>query len=113
MESVRITRMGVSALFIVLLLVAIAVAPSAQTRSQSKQNSDPELEKIGSDCASGRSTLTKQQCEFFVQLNEAMRRVNQLIASGEFGKLPTSTKEAMVALVDVVQTAMPLMLEKQ
>lgn len=79
MRIVRLASIVAFSLLVVLLLAATAVNIPAQTRTQSSQSSelsDADLQKIESDCSSGRSTFTRQQCAFFVQTNEAMRRVN-------------------------------------
>ena len=106
MKIIRFESVGVFALLFVLI---VATAQGEQNRG----TIDPDLERTANDCASGKSTLTKQQCTFSVQFVDAMRRVNQLIASGEYGKLPKNTQDTMLALVDTLQTALPLMKERR
>lgn len=115
MKNIRITSMRHGALFCLLLLVATEADLPAHNGWQNKAANtiDPELAKIESDCKTGKSAFTNQQCSFFVQMNEAMRQVGQLIASGEFSKLPPNSQQAMIALVDTIQTALPLMKEKR
>ena len=113
MNDVRV-RLGVFTLS--MLLIISARAPVAQARAGSQQSggfTEAELRTIDSDCQSGRSAYSKQQCAFFVKMIDAMRRVNAIIASGEYKKLPESTHQTMLALVDTVQAALPLMKDRR
>jgi len=112
-NNVRVRR-GVFTVSLVLILSA--QVPLAQTRAGSQQSggfTESELRTIESDCQSGTSAYSKQQCAFFVKMIDAMRRVNAIIASGEYKKLPESTHQTMLALVDTVQAALPLMKDRR
>jgi hypothetical protein len=93
---------------ITLTLLAAILLPVAPLMAQSADALEPDAKA----CASGTSALTRTQCAFIQQTAEAMRKANQVVASGEFAKLPKASQEAMVALINALIAGIPVMKSK-
>ena len=104
-------RMVVVSVLLAVVLVSSVVSLHGQTPAV-KKNDTFDLDKVARDCVKGASTFTTQQCTFFKQMAEAVRQVNQVNASGEMAKLPKASQRTMVALMDALLSALPLMKEK-
>jgi hypothetical protein len=104
---VHISKALVIALVLVLLDGSVL---SLQGQAPAANKSDSfDIDKSAKDCVNGTSSFTMQQCTFLKQAAEAVRQINQVVKSGEMARLPRASQNAMVALVDALQAAIPLM----
>lgn len=90
------------------ILLASMVALTVPLKAQSTDGLEADVKA----CANRTSSLTRAQCAFVQQTFEAMRKVNDLVASGEYAKLPKASQEAMMALTNALIAGLPIMRSK-
>jgi hypothetical protein len=90
------------------ILLAAMVVLTVPVKAQSPDSLEADVKA----CANRTSSFTRAQCAFIQQTFEAMRKVNDLVASGEYAKLPKASQETMMALVNALIAGLPIMRSK-
>ena len=101
-----VVSLSIAALFS-LGLVTSPPSLSSQPKPSAAAD-DHGIQDAVKACASGTSMFTPAQCSFVKHAFDAERQLNQLVDSGAYAKLPKPAQQTLLALVDALDAALPL-----